>query len=460
MTYEEFLRQKQIKTVNSGFNIGRKELNPTLFDFQKDIVKWALKKGKAAIFAMTGLGKTLMQVEWANKVYQNEKGKLLILAPLAVSTQTIREALKLDTNIHYFKSDGKLHEGINIANYEMLHKINTDEITGVVLDESSILKSYTGKVRTTIIEEFKDTPYKLACTATPAPNDHVELGNHADFLDIMSGWEMLSLFFINDGDKANRWRLKGHAESEFWKWVADWAVMITNPRDLGYEDDRFDLPPLNIEEIIIKSKATEGFLIPMEAQTLSERRQARRESLEDRCKTVAEIANSIDRPFIAWCDLNDESKLLTELIEGAVEIKGSDSPEHKEQAMIDFSEGRIKKLVTKPSLAGFGMNWQHCGDMAYTGLSDSFEQIFQSIRRSYRFGRTEPVNVYFVISEKEGAVLKNYRRKEKEFNDMIEGMIKYTKDITKENVRSEKKQEIIKPNKTEIVLPQWLKEAN
>ena len=460
MDYIDFIEQKKIKIDSSGFEVDREQLNPVLFDFQKDIVSWALRKGKAAIFAMTGLGKTLMQVEWANQVYKKEKGKHLILAPLAVSVQTIREALKLDTEIHYFKSDEQLHEGINIANYEILHKINADEVTSIVLDESSILKSYTGKVRNTIIDEFRYTPYKLACTATPAPNDHVELGNHSDFLDVMQGWEMLSLFFINDGDKANKWRLKGHAEADFWKWVAEWGVMITNPRDLGYEDSRYDLPPLNIEEIIIKSEATDGYLIPMEAQTLSERRQARRESLEDRCRTVAEIANSTDKPFIAWCDLNDESKLLTELIEGAVEIKGADSPQHKEQAMIDFSEGKIKKLVTKPSLAGFGMNWQHCGDMAYTGLSDSFEQIFQSIRRSYRFGRTGPVNVSFVISEKEGAVLKNYRRKEETFNSMIEGMMKYTRDITKENVRAPTKKEIIAKEAPQIIVPTWLKEVN
>lgn len=459
MDYKEFIDKKKIVIKNSGFEIDREELNPILFDFQKDIVKWALRKGRAAIFAMTGLGKTFCQVEWGYQVNKKTGGKVLILAPLAVSHQTIREAKKLDIDIHYFKEDMKLHEGLNIANYEILHKINTSEVTGIILDESSILKSYTGTVRNQIIDEFKRTPYKLACTATPAPNDHVELGNHADFLNVMSGWEMLALFFINDGDKANKWRLKGHAEGEFWKWVAEWAVMITKPSDLGYENGGFDLPPLNIQEIIVKSEATEGFLIPMEAQTLQERQRARRKSLEDRCQKAAAIANKIEGPFLTWCDLNDESKRLTELINGAVEIKGADSPEHKEKSMLGFTDGIIDKLVTKPVLAGFGMNWQHCNNMAFVGLSDSFEQIFQAIKRCHRFGQTKPVNVYLIISETEGAVLQNYKRKEQAFEEMMEGMIKYTKDITTKNIRSTEVG--IEENQitTRAILPDWLKGA-
>lgn len=455
MRYEDFLKQKQITTAPSGFEAI--DINDKLFDFQRDIVRWACKKGKAAIFAMTGLGKTFMQLEWAKNVHMETQGNVLILAPLAVASQTVREAQKLNITVHHVRQDADVQDGLNIANYDILHKLDTSKFSGIVLDESSILKSYTGKVRSQIIDGFRDTPYKLACTATPAPNDHMELGNHSEFLGVMSRTEMLSMFFVHDGGSTQKWRLKGHAEDKFWEWVASWGVLITKPSDLGYEDDKYDLPALNMHEHVVRAEAMEGYLIPVEAETLQERQAARRSTIEQRCERAAEIVNSSDKPFLVWCDLNDESALLTKLIPGAVEVKGSDKPEHKEQAMIDFADGKIRVLVTKPSIAGFGMNWQHCSDMVFVGLSDSFEQIFQAIRRCWRFGQENEVNVHIVISELEGAVMANIKRKEEDFEQMIDGMVQFTKAITEKNIRATSVDKTDYTPHLKMQLPNWLR---
>lgn len=456
MNYKDFLSGKSFFVEQVGFDVKKSDLHEMLFDFQKDIVKWALKKGKAAIFAGTGLGKTLMQLEWSRQVYERTGKNVLILAPLAVASQTVREARKIDLSVTHIRQDVGETDGVNITNYEQLHNIDTGNFGAIVLDESSILKNFTGKVRNKIIKEFRKTPYKLACTATPAPNDHMELGNHAEFLNVMSRSEMLAMFFVHDGGETQKWRLKGHAQDKFWEWVANWAVMITQPSDLGYEDGEFDLPPLNMQEVILPAEAQEGFLIPVQAETLMERRRARRDTLEDRCKKAAELVNSTDEPFLVWCDLNDESNLLTNLIPDAVEIIGSDSQEHKEKAMLDFTEGKIRVLVTKPQIAGLGMNWQHCRNMVFVGLSDSFEQVFQAIRRCWRFGQEKEVNVNIVISELEGAVLTNIQRKEKEFNIMVEGMLKYTKEITAKNIKSTTIEKATYENLMEMKLPTFV----
>src|SRR5699024_5820616 len=321
--YEDFLKQKDFKNVLSGFDIDRNELHEMLFDFQKDIVRWAIKKGKAAIFAMTGLGKTLMQLERARQIHEKQKENVLILAPLAVASQTVREAQKINLSVTHVRQDVDVTDGINITNYEQLHNIDTSKFGAIVLDESSILKSFTSKTRDQIINTFKDTPYKLACTATPAPNDHMELGNHAEFLNIMSRTEMLSMFFVHDMATTQKWRLKGHAEDKFWEWVANWAVLITKPSDLGYEDGAYNLPPLHMEEIIVEGKPNEDELVPTFAQTLSERRQARKDSMKERVQRAADLVNATDEQFLVWCDLNAESDLLKKSIDGAVEVKGS-----------------------------------------------------------------------------------------------------------------------------------------
>lgn len=430
MSYEAFLESKRITVPACGVDVA--EVNPVLFPFQADITKWALKKGKAAIFAGTGLGKTAMQLEWANNI----PGDVLIIAPLAVSQQTVREGAKFGIDVNLCRQQSEVKQGINITNYEMIHKFDLESFTGVVLDESSILKSFDGKTRNLIIESFAQTPYKLACTATPAPNDHMELGNHAEFLGVMGRSEMLSMFFVHDGGDTAKWRLKGHAVQKFWEWVSSWAVMLQKPSDLGYDDNGFILPPLNIEAAVVKATETpEGSLFAIEAQTLQERQAARRSSIEDRVKYCADIVNDLDEPCIIWCNLNGESEALTKAIGGAVEIRGSHSPEYKEKAMSDFTEGRIKKLVTKPSICGFGMNWQHCSKQVFVGLSDSFEQYYQAVRRCWRFGQTKQVDVYVITAETEGAVVTNIKRKEEDFETMLSGMISATQEITRANIQ-------------------------
>lgn len=421
--YEAFIRSKRVSARASGFEAG--ELNPSLFPFQADIVRWALRKGKAAIFADCGLGKTLMQLEWARQVHEHTGGDVLILAPLAVSAQTCREGEKFGIAVNRCKSQDDVMPGVNITNYEMLHRFDPDAFTGIVLDESSILKSFTGKIRNQIIDAFHDTPFRLACTATPSPNDHMELGNHSEFLGAMDRTEMLAMFFIHDGGDTSKWRLKGHAASAFWDFVSSWAVMVRNPSDLGYPADGFELPPLNEHVITVQAECEDDDrLFAVEALTLSDQQAARRSTTQDRVAKAAEIINASSSPWVVWCDYNDESAALAKAIPDAVEVKGSDTLEHKEDAMEGFSDGRYRVIVTKPSIAGFGMNWQHAHDMCFVGLSHSYEQYYQAIRRCYRFGQKEPVDVRIVISDVEAPVLRNVMRKKDDNKDMEQEMTK------------------------------------
>lgn len=435
--YEMFLESKRINTESTGFNI--ENVNEKLFSFQQDITKWSLKKGRSAIFAGTGLGKTIMQLEWAKHIYEHENKPVLILAPLAVSNQTVQEGIKFGIDVTSCRSQTDVIDGINITNYEMLHNFDVSAFVGVVLDESSILKSFTGSVRNEIITQFQYTPYKLACTATPSPNDYMELGNHAEFLNVMSRTEMLSTFFVHDGGDTSKWRLKKHAVKEFWKWVSSWAVMLRNPVDLGYTDVDFTLPELRIHEIVVDKT---GYIV-REAKTLNDRRQARRDSIHDRVSCAAEIANSQNGSCLVWCDLNTESELLTKSINGAVEVKGSDKPDHKTNSMLGFATGDIKTMVSKPSICGFGMNFQVCNTMIFVGLSDSFEQYYQAVRRCWRFGQTKPVDVYIITSEREGAVVENIKRKEKDFDEMLKGMIATTQELTTENIKQTHRDEMV-----------------
>lgn len=450
MEYEEFLKSKQIRVDPSGFDC--KNINPKLFKFQHDIVCWALRKGKSCIFAGTGLGKTPMQLEWSRQVADHTGGDVLILAPLAVASQTVREGQKFDINVTQCRSQDDVLPGINIANYEVLHKFDASHFEGIVLDESSILKSFEGKFRNMIIDEFLETPYKLACTATPSPNDVMELMNHAEFLGVMSRTEALATWFVHDGGRTSQWRLKGHAVQSFWSWVASWAVMMTMPSDLGYDDNGFILPPLNIHQVVVDD---DGYRVK-EAQTLQDRRRARTDSIDLRVSKVAEIIGDSSDPWLVWCDLNKESDMLAKAIPGSTDIKGSHDPEYKAEKMNGFSVQDVRILVTKPSIAGFGMNWQHCNNMVFTGLSDSFEQYYQAVRRCWRFGQTKPVNVYVVTSVKEGAVVKNIKRKEREFNDMIRGMISATQEITRKNIQSTTMEKDPYIPAIEVKVPGWI----
>ena len=430
--YTEFLKTKQFNIKPCGFE--PVNINENAFQWQKKIIEWHCRKGKSAAFLDTGLGKTIIQLEFANQVCKHTSGNVLILAPLAVASQTVREGKKFGIEVNICRTQRDVKQGINITNYEMLEHFDCDSFVGVVLDESSILKDSTGKQRKLIINSFKNTQYKLACTATPAPNDFMELGNHAEFLGVMSQVEMLATFFVHDGANTSKWRLKGHAKNKFWEWIASWAVVMTNPRDLGFEQKGYDLPPLNIQEIVVKSDnmhTADGqvLFLSQTSQTLAERRNARKATLDKRVKAAADIVNSLDEPCLVWCDLNAESELLTKSIMSAVEVKGSDSDEHKTNAMLLFSENKIKCLVTKPKIAGKGMNWQNCHNMIFVGLSDSFESYYQAIRRCYRFGQTKTVNVWIVISDSEGAVKQNLERKQADAMKMTAEMVKYTKSI-------------------------------
>jgi superfamily II DNA or RNA helicase len=429
MEYQEFLSNKARSDKATGLAKIPK-LNDRLFDFQADIVRWALARGRAAIFADCGMGKTPMQLEWARHV----PGEILILAPLAVAAQTVREAEKFGIgDISYARNSDQIKSRITITNYEMLYKFDPDRFHGVVLDESSILKAYDGKTRNEIIGAFADTPFRLACTATAAPNDYMELGNHSEFLGTMTRTEMLATFFVHDGGETQTWRLKGHAQADFWRWVCSWAVTIRKPSDLGYADRDFILPPLQYHEHVVHAEqAAEGMLFAMPAATLQERISARRETTDIRVKSCAELVNKSTEAWVIWCNLNAESDALAAAIPDTKEVRGSDSQESKERALADFAAGKIRVLVTKTSIAGFGLNWQHCRNVAFVGLSDSWESYYQAIRRCWRFGQHKSVNVHVISSDIEGAVVANIKRKEDDAAKMSEEMLVHMKDLNSE----------------------------
>jgi superfamily II DNA or RNA helicase len=450
--YHDFLRSKEIRSIPTG--IPEPSDPPSmLFPFQRDIVKWALRRGRAAIFADCGMGKTAMQLSWAAQV----PGNVLILAPLAVAQQTIREGQKFGIEVKYSRGE-KTDSRITITNYEMLEKFNPSAFTGIVLDESSIIKAYDGKFRNLIIESFRETPFKLACTATPAPNDWMELGNHAEFLGVLSRTEMLSTFFVHDGGDTSQWRLKGHASRDFWRWICSWAVMIRKPSDLGYEDGNFTLPDMKMHSRIVEAQhVADGALFALEATTLQERQQARKLTTQERCEAVAEIvASRPDEPWLIWCNLNDESQTVTNMIPGAVEVTGSDSPETKETRMLGFSAGSHLKMVSKPSICGFGMNWQHCANVVFLGLSDSYEQFYQAVRRCWRFGQTKTVNVWIVTSDIEGAVVENIRRKEYDAARMAEEMVSHMHGINESDIRGTVRTNDSYSPQLEMIIPEWL----
>ena len=427
--YTKFLLTKRQRALSVGITHYR-TLHRSLFPFQQSIVRWAIAKGRAAIFADCGLGKTRQQLEWADIMATHTGQPVIIFAPLAVGNQTVREAGLIGVAAQVARQQSDITEPIvYVTNYEKLHKFEPAAFGAVVLDESSILKSYDGAFRTALIESFCDTLYRLCCTATPAPNDHMELGNHAEFLGVLSRSEMLSTFFVHDGGSTSSWRLKGHGESDFWRWMCTWSVMIRKPSDMDFSDKGFILPELRIQNIVVESsQASVDTLFAMPASSLSERRSARSGSLTERCAAAVALANGNDDQWIIWCDLNIESNRLAKLIRGAREVTGSDSEDSKTDGIIGFAEGRYRVLVSKPSIAGWGVNWQHCHNMIFVGLSDSYEQFYQAIRRSWRFGQEHPVIVYVITSHLENAVLENIKRKEADHEKMAAFMIEYMKN--------------------------------
>ena len=457
-SYDDFLAHKRVVDPMTGLSdVG--ELPSIMKDHQRDITSWALRRGRAAIFAGTGLGKTLMELVWAHRVAQYTGKPVLAFAPLAVSAQHIREGEKFGIDAHLAKIQSDIRNGLFVTNYQKIDHFDLSQFGGVVLDESSILKSTNGHYRTKLIEDCAQIPFRLAATATPAPNDFMELGNHAEFLGVMSYTDMLATFFVHDGGDTAKWRLKGHAENEFWKWMASWAVMIRKPSDLGYSNEGYDLPPLNTFQHTVsveyKPSMETGLLFPMEANGLSERIASRRDTVKDRVAMAASLTPK-DKPFVWWTNLNSESEMLTKLIDGAVETKGSDTDDVKERKLNDFSNGKIRVLVTKAGVAGYGMNWQHCADTGFVGLNDSFEQVYQGIRRFWRFGQTKPVNVHFIAAETEGAVVANQRRKESEADRMAAAMVRHMADLSSQNVRGMARDTPDYDPKVPFIIPSFL----
>ncbi len=413
MNYNDFLKQKQKVHIQSGFEVD--ELNNNLFDFQKFIVKRALKAGKYAIFADCGLGKTLMQLEWSYQVKKHTNKPVLILMPLAVKGQTIQEATKFaidTTNIHFY-------------NYEQLENIDCSIYAGVVLDESSILKNFEGATKKLIIDLFSKTPYKLACTATPSPNDPMELGNHSEFLDVMSRNEMLAMYFVHDGGETAKWRLKGHAVKLFYQFIGSFAIMLNKPQDIGFTIDGYNLPSLNLIERQIKTpKRNNGILFNDTAISATNFNQELRLTKLERIDEVIKIVNSSTENFIIWIKQNEEGEYLKKLIPEAIEVKGSDSPEYKEKMLLGFANNEFRVLITKTKIAQFGLNYQNCRNQIFASLDFSFEGLYQAIRRSYRFGQKNEVNIYLISTDTMSNVIQSINNKQKQFEIMQEEMSK------------------------------------
>ena len=416
--YDTFLAQKRIVAPMVGRDIAMVDIHPALFDFQRDLVRWAVRKGRAALFADTGLGKTRMQVEWARLI----GGLALIVAPLSVARQTVKEAAKIGVTVTYVRQPSEIGEsGIYITNYELIERFTSDRFTAIVLDESSILKALDGKTRQRLTELFANTPYRLCCTATPAPNDIAEIANHAEFLGVMRRVEMLASFFVHDDEG---WRLKRHAETAFYRWMASWAMSVRRPSDLGYSDDGYALPPLTVSPLWVSSDyVPDGQMFFTALKGIQGRTAVRKGTLDQRVAAAAALVNADDQPWIVWCGLNDESDALAAAIPGAVVVEGAMTPDEKAARLEAFQDGAYRVLITKPKIAGFGMNFQHCARMVFVGLSDSFEAYYQCIRRCYRFGQTRPVDARIVLSDAEEAIYHNVMQKELEAQTMSQKLI-------------------------------------
>ncbi len=455
MIYSDFITGKQIHSLAAGFE-PVKELYPDdLLPHEEACITWACKRGRAALFLDTGLGKTLCQLTWADQVQRQTDGYVLILAPLAVSHQTEREAVKFRLVAKVVADDSEITEpGIYITNYEKLDHFDAGIFSGIVLDESSILKGMQGKVRKKITELFISTPYKLSCTATPSPNDFMELGTQSEFLGIMSQTEMLAMYFIHDGSDTAKWRLKGHGKGRFWEWLATWSIFIRSPADLGFDGSAYDLPDIHYHDYVIDTIPVNS-LFTEPALSLVDRNRARKDSAEDRCRLAAEIANKLDSCVI-WCNLNAESDLLSKLVTDSVEVKGADKDEHKTKSLLGFATGDVKKLISKPKISGYGMNWQNTSDCIFVGLSDSWESFYQAIRRQWRYGQQKPVNVHIISADTEGAVVENIRRKDAQHEDIMNSMMDHMRELTNKSVFGAEIEKSDYLPDTPIEMPGWI----
>lgn len=459
MEYADFVHVKLSTTPPTGI-CGEAHLPRGMFPHQGALTRWALRRGRAAIFADTGLGKSRMQLAWADAVHRHTEGRVLILAPLAVAEQTVGEGITIGVAVKHCRDGSDVDSPISITNYDRLHRFDPRMFSAVVLDESSCIKHHDAKTLKTLLAAFRETPFKLCATATPAPNDWTELGTHAEFLGICTRQEMLAEYFTHDGGDTSVWRLKGHARHLFWAWVSQWGAMVRKPSDLGFDDSAYTLPPLHLHEHTVKTDMPHsGMLFASEAQTLSERRDARRMSIDDRVADCAAIVNSDAEPWVVWCDLNAEGEALRKAIPGAVEIRGSDDADTKEQRLAAFAAGDIRVLVTKPSIAGFGLNWQHAARMAFVGVTDSFEAYYQAVRRCWRFGQKRDVHVHVFASLTEGAVVANLRRKERDAAAMADSLSAETHDAVMAEVVGQKRQTNLYVPREKITIPSFLKDA-
>lgn len=455
--YSEFIENKRIKAQLFGKTIGATDISKKLFPFQRDVTRWAVGKGRAALFLDTGLGKTFCQLEWARLIGE----RTLIIAPLSVARQTVREGKKIKIDVRYVRHQDEIDEThkVYITNYEMIDNFNFDQFGSVVLDESSILKALDGVTRRKLTDACANVQYRLACTATPAPNDMSEIGNHAEFLGICSMAEMLAMFFIHankqeeiqvgDGrtirkkhsnKEGTEWRLKNHAHDSFYRWMASWACSLRKPSDLGYDDNGYILPDLNIKPIFVDvDYKPEDQLFFTGLKGIQDRHNVRRSTLEARIDEVTKLIGDSDEQWIAWCGLQAEADEINKRIAGSVQVKGSDDPEDKAKAFEDFQDGVYGILVTKPKIAGFGMNFQNAHNMVFIGLGDSWEAYYQCIRREWRFGQTRPVNVYIVMSEVEREIYDNVMRKEMAAREMSAKLISHVQKYEKGELKMDNK---------------------
>lgn len=427
--YSEFLNKKSQLDGNHGFK--PVYIPSWLFDFQADLVEWALMKGRAAVFADCGLGKTAIELVWADNVVRHTGGRVLLLTPLAVTHQIANDAEKFGIEAKVSRN-GVPHSGITITNYEKLHLFDATQFVGVACDESSILKSYSGATRGAITAFARKLPYRLLATATAAPNDFTELGTSSEALGYLGHMDMLNRFFKNDlnnsaqgrvGGEVIKWRLKGHAELPFWRWVCSWARAVRRPSDLGFDDSRFVLPDLReVEHVVESETVADGFLFALPAVGLDEQRDERRRTLKERCARVADLVNHTGQPALVWCHLNDEGDQLEDMIPDAIQVSGADSDDKKEVKLLDFAEGRARVLITKPKIGAWGLNYQHCNHITFFP-SHSFEQYYQGVRRCWRFGQHRPVTVDIVTTEGERGVLRNLQRKAEQADKMFSNLV-------------------------------------
>lgn len=456
-TYEQIIARKSAAPDAVGMQVDTSDLLPALFPHQRDLVRWSLRRGRAAVFADTGLGKSIMELEWARHV--STLGRVVIATPLAVAEQLAAEGERFGIRAPYRRGDDG--DPITVTNIDMLHRFDPSRFVGFALDESSILKAYDGSTRVYITEQWGRVPYRSAWTATPAPNDFTELGTHAAFLGVKSREEMLAEFFVHDGGSTQDWRLKGHAVSAFWRWVATWGAVVRRPSDLGHSDAGYILPPLRMHDHVVElddgDVRASGRLFADEATTLAEQRAVRRATIDKRVAMAAALCSD-DEPALVWCELNDEGDALEAAIPGAVQVRGADDPDTKAERLLGFAAGKHRVLVTKPGIAGFGLNFQRCARMIFVGASHSYEQRYQAVRRCYRFGQTRPVDVHVIRTEADGAIVANMRRKEADAERLAAEMTAHVGDAVRAEVSGSTREWNPYDPSDAMVVPDWIRE--